>query len=81
MPTVLRIDGWRIVIYPNDHRPPHVHVLAAGNWAVYILHCPAGPTTLRGSRGFSTPDLNRIETAISARVPELCEDWRRINGD
>src|SRR3546814_10225859 len=25
MPTVLRIDGLRVVIYPNDHRPAHVH--------------------------------------------------------
>lgn len=31
MPTVLRIDGWRVVIYPNDH----VHVLGPG-WVVVI---------------------------------------------
>jgi hypothetical protein len=22
MPTVLRLDGLRVVVYPNDHRPP-----------------------------------------------------------
>jgi hypothetical protein len=27
MPTVLRQDGFRVVIYPNDHLPSHVHVL------------------------------------------------------
>jgi hypothetical protein len=26
MPTVHRFDGLRVVIYPNDHRPAHVHV-------------------------------------------------------
>ncbi|QDZ39388.1 DUF4160 domain-containing protein [Euhalothece natronophila Z-M001] len=30
MPTVLREQGYRIVIYPNDHQPAHVHVLKAG---------------------------------------------------
>jgi len=29
MPTVLRIDGLRFVIWPNDHPPPHVHVFSA----------------------------------------------------
>jgi len=27
MPTVLRKNGFRVVIYPNDHLPSHVHVL------------------------------------------------------
>ena len=35
MPTILRINGWRMVIYPNDHSPAHVHVLAAG-WEVVV---------------------------------------------
>lgn len=26
MPTVARHNGFRFVIYPNDHLPPHVHV-------------------------------------------------------
>ncbi|PNW36743.1 UNVERIFIED_CONTAM: hypothetical protein BEN50_02005 [Euhalothece sp. KZN 001] len=30
MPTVLREKGYRVVIYPNDHQPAHVHVLKAG---------------------------------------------------
>ena len=35
MPTVLRIGGLRVVIYPNDHPPAHVHVLGPG-WVVVI---------------------------------------------
>jgi hypothetical protein len=35
MPTVLRIGGLRVVIYPNDHPPAHVHVLGPG-WLVVI---------------------------------------------
>lgn len=47
MPTVLRIHGFRVVIYPNDHRPAHVHLVGAGKEAVFHLHCPDGPPELR----------------------------------
>ena len=40
MPTVLRFNGLRAVIYPNDHRPAHVHVIGRGYEAVFNLHCP-----------------------------------------
>src|SRR5271165_5298069 len=35
MPTILRLGGLRIVIYPNDHPPAHVHVIGRG-WEVVI---------------------------------------------
>ncbi|MCY4396412.1 MAG: DUF4160 domain-containing protein [Rhodospirillaceae bacterium] len=38
MPTVLRLDGLRVVIYPNDHRPAHVHVVGGDGEAVFDLH-------------------------------------------
>lgn len=47
MPTVLRLGALRVVIYPNDHRPAHVHVLGAGGEAVFVLNCPDGPPELR----------------------------------
>jgi hypothetical protein len=30
MPTVLRREGYEIVIYFNDHPPPHVHAFKGG---------------------------------------------------
>lgn len=42
MPTVARLGGLRVVIYPNDHRPAHVHVIGAGNEAIFVLNCPGG---------------------------------------
>ena len=47
MPTVLRFDGLRAVVYPNDHRPAHVHVIGRGCEAVFDLNCLAGPVELR----------------------------------
>ncbi len=80
MPTVLRFDGLRVVIYPADHRPEHVHVIGAGGEAVFVLHCPDGPPEVRASYGFSRPDVGRIKVALGGNVATLCEEWRRIYG-
>lgn len=81
MPTVLRIDGLRVVIWPNDHRPAHVHVKGADGEAVFNLKCPAGPPVLRESYGFRLADLNRMEDALAAAITALCAEWRTIHGD
>jgi hypothetical protein len=60
MPTILRLDGLRVVIYPNDHLPEHVHVIGAGVEAVFELHCPAGPVSLRESYGLATAQLRWV---------------------
>lgn len=41
------MDGLRVVIYPNDHRPAHVHVIGNGCEAVFNLNCPNGPNEWR----------------------------------
>lgn len=81
MPTVLRIGGLRVVIYTNDHRPAHVHVLGAGTQAIFRLACPDGPPSLRGSYGLTTAELNRIADALAADLAALCGAWEQIHGD
>ena len=81
MPTVLRLDGLRVVIYPNDHRPAQVHVIGAQGEAVFILHCPDGPPELRESFGFGLPDLRRIESKLESSLAILCRKWRTIHRD
>ena len=80
MPTVLVIFGLRVVIYPNDHRPAHVHVIGNGNEAVFNLNCPKGPPELRENYGFSGKELGKISDALVANLVDLCEYWRQIHG-
>jgi Domain of unknown function (DUF4160) len=80
MPTVLRLGGLRVTIYPNDHRPAHVHVIGGGREAVFDLHCPGGPAELRENYRFSRNDVNVIAAELSTRLPELCHAWERIHG-
>jgi hypothetical protein len=80
MPTVLRIDGLRVAIYPNDHRPAHVHVIGPDGEAVFDLNCPDGPPQLRDNFGFGRANANRIAADLASRLAALCEEWRRIHG-
>jgi hypothetical protein len=80
MPTVLRLDGLRVIIFPSDHRPAHVHVKGAEGEAVFVLHCPDGPPTLRESYGFRRSDLGRIKDALNGALTVLCAEWRALYG-
>jgi uncharacterized protein DUF4160 len=80
MPTVDTIDGLRVVIYPNDHRPAHIHIIGAGREAVFNLHCRAGTVELRDNYGFSRRDIPRIKAALRTRLTALCDQWRNIHG-
>ena len=79
MPTVDSIAGLRVVIYPNDHRPAHVHVIGDCE-AVFKLNCPAGPPELRENYGFTARRLARIQAALTSRLTHLCAEWSRIHG-
>lgn len=80
MPTVLRFSGLRVTVYPNDHRPAHVHVIGKGCEAVFNLNCPAGPVRLRENYGFSRVALTRIQKALTNYLRALCRAWEEIHG-
>ena len=80
MPTVLLVFGLRVVIYPNDHRPAHVHIVGNGCEAVFQLHCPEGPPELRENYGFSKKDLMKVLQELAASLATLCQQWRQIHG-
>jgi phage major head subunit gpT-like protein len=80
MPTVLRFGALRVVIYPNDHRPAHVHVIGGDDEAVFNLNCSVGAVTLRENYGFALRDVTKIEATLNENVAALCEAWRSIHG-
>ena len=80
MSTVHRFHGLRVVIYPNDHRPPHVHVMGKGCEAVFKLNGPHGPPELRENYGFAARDLGVIAAEIGAHLQHLQTQWSTIHG-
>lgn len=81
MPTVLKLDALRVAIYPNDHRPAHVHVIGPGREAVFFLNCPDGPSSLRESFGFTGQALRTIAAALDEALGTLCGNWEIFHGD
>ena len=69
------------MIFPNDHRPAHVHIIGAEGEAVFILHCPEGPPELRESYGFRRSDLGGIRDALAGALTALCAEWSGIHGN
>jgi hypothetical protein len=70
----------RVVIYPNDHRPAHVHVIGQGNSAIFNLNCPTGPVSLRANFGFSDHENHDIQAKLVDHIAELCRAWEEIHG-
>ncbi len=78
MPTVLRIGGWRFVIYPNDHPPSHVHVIGPG-WSVVIN--VAGAAQVREVVGkCAARDVQKALALAEAHRETLLEAWKQIHG-
>lgn len=81
MPTILRLGGLRVMIYPNDHRPAHVHVIGPAGEAVFLLNCPAGPPELRDNYGFSLSEANHIAGELMNVLAKLCKEWSQLHGN
>ena len=81
MPTVLRFGGLRVIIFPNDHRPAHVHIDGGDRAAVFVLNCPDGPPELRENYGFRLRELTGVARTLDNHLTELCERWSEIHGE
>jgi Domain of unknown function (DUF4160) len=80
MLTVLRLHGLRVVIYPNDHWPAHVHVIGSGDEGVFHLGYPDGPVELRENYGFRSGQVLEILDALTGHLEDLCRAWEEIHG-
>jgi hypothetical protein len=82
MPTVHSQDGFRFVIYFDDHEPAHTHVFKSGE-TVIILGESGDKLLLpyiRENRGMSRQDERRaLFIAIEHQI-YLLSRWEEING-
>jgi len=75
MPTIYRFGNAKIAMYPNDHNPPHFHLLTPDYAAMIAL---ADLTILAGEAHRETYQLCR-EWAV-AHIDELWAKWEELNG-
>jgi Domain of unknown function (DUF4160) len=76
MPTIKRFDRCRIEMYFDDHPPPHFHVIAGNDAAVYLiatLELRDGELRPRdAAEALEWAANNRAE--LFARWQEYCEE-------
>ena len=80
MPTVVKKDGFRIVIYPHDHLPPHVHVIKRSAEVRIELSESGGPIFLSISGDISSRDVQRSLDLVNEYQSVLLNKWREIHG-
>ena len=81
MPTILRFRGLRVVIYTNDHWPPHVHVIGPGVEARIALGDEGQRPSLVVNEGLSHRQLAMALVEIDRNRDLLMQRWREIHGD
>jgi hypothetical protein len=81
MPTVLRLRNIRVVIYPNDHPPAHVHAVRGDEArARFALSCPDGPVELMDQHGFRLADIRELGGAVAGALADACRLWSTLHG-
>ena len=79
MPTLLRIDALRFVIWPNDHAPAHVHVFSAEAEAKIELGDEGGHPRLVENRRMKKADLAKALRAVFEHRAMLMQKWSEIH--
>ena len=75
MPTVLRIDGYRLFFFSNEgNEPPHIHVQPAEKYAKFWLQ----PRQLATNSGYTGRELARIASLIDQHHDLLLEAWNEF---
>lgn len=75
--TSIRVKHIRLVVYPNDHPPPHIHALGPG-WEIRIeLSMPPALLTVAGKPKAS--DVTAALVATAERLTELRTIWSDLH--
>jgi hypothetical protein len=77
--TLFLVGRVRIVVYANDHPPPHVHAVNDGHARFALGETPADVHLVECER-MSRRELRSIAEAIIARHDECLASWRMIHG-
>jgi len=80
--TVLRVRGFRVVIYlpPREHEPPHVHVWKADTEVVIELATSNVGPIIREIAGMRSADVTQAFWIVEEHAELLLTAWRKYHG-
>jgi hypothetical protein len=73
MPTIALVSGVRIVIYPKDHLPPHLHAILAEHEAMISI---VTGDILEGS--LPRAKARAVQEWLASRRSHVAYVWREI---
>lgn len=77
MPTILRVRGYRFMIFVDEpNEPAHVHVFKDDNAAKFRL----SPPEVHVNYGFRPHDISEILEIIEDHKTQLIAQYERIHG-
>jgi hypothetical protein len=79
MVTVLREGALRVVIYPDDHDPPHVHVMGDGETKILLGDSPEALFVISSIRTKANERRRAIDV-VQANHSFLRLRWSELNG-
>ena len=80
MPTILREQGFRVVIYPNDHLPSHVHVFKSnGEVRIELGGEESNPSLMTITGQISDKDVAKALYLVKENQDKLLAKWREIH--
>jgi hypothetical protein len=81
MPKILEKDGFRVVIYLNDHLPSHVHVWKGrGEVRIQLGSAHIAPSLMSVEGKISSKDVAKALSLVKEHQKDLLKKWREIYG-
>lgn len=77
MATILSQNGFQVMVFTNDHWPPHMHVFKAGTEAVISL----APVSIRENYRMPPKNLRKAVDIVTENQDILLQAWREIHDD
>lgn len=74
MPTLARFGSFRVVLWPNDHIPPHVHIFGPG----YAARIGLDDLAVMEESGKPSATVARAMDWIARNQREIEAAWDRL---
>jgi hypothetical protein len=81
MPTILSINGFRFIIWPADHEPPHVHVFKDNGEAKIGIGDDTQAPWLVTINGLSKQEVRQAWNIVAEHQQILLDAWGQIHGN
>ena len=76
---MLRAQGFRVIIFTDDHEPAHVHVFGDGHAKINLFGFDKAPHLVWASQ-MSKADIRKAMALVTEHQHILIAKWREIHG-